>query len=228
MTAVIAGERCFCIYSPLRSQTVLKTKTMAAILTTSCLLITLGYYVVIEKYTVICIVDIAHNTSFHQVSAASRFYLQNKKMVDLFDGTIFGFLLPGVFITVVVGCTVAMTVKLQQVIKWREAASTALSKKEVVLTKMLIALSTEFVIVCIPNVIFRILCVAFPDFYGVGRYFNTHFFLVSIMEILSFMGASIHFFVYFFVGSKYRQTLKELFGDIYTCIQRSPGKAMQL
>ncbi|PVD28461.1 hypothetical protein C0Q70_11049 [Pomacea canaliculata] len=136
VTTVIGSERCFCIYFPLRSQTVIKTKTMAIFLTLSCLLITLGYYIVSEKYNMICLHDVERNVTFWQFTATA-YYFQHQSLVDIFDNAVYGLCLPTVFIIIDISCTAAMFAKLKKTMSWRFQASSTISAKEAMLTKML-------------------------------------------------------------------------------------------
>ncbi|KAK7485146.1 hypothetical protein BaRGS_00023556 [Batillaria attramentaria] len=141
ISAIVACERCYCVARPLKSQTVLSTKTMAGIIFTVCTPAVAGCFVVMSRWNYGCIFD-TRTGSITRVPTASEFYLQNRQLVDILNGTVYGFALPGFCMTVVTVMTVITVVKLKQMAKWRETTSSArsLSAKEVALTRMLVVL----------------------------------------------------------------------------------------
>ncbi|XP_025098549.1 uncharacterized protein LOC112566538 [Pomacea canaliculata] len=211
VSVVIASERCFCIYFPLRAQNFIKTKTMAIFLALSCIFITLGFYVVSEKYNMICVYDVERNVTFWQLITTTSYYVQHRNLVDIFDSTVYGFCLPAIFNVTVAACSVAMILKLKKTLSWRDKASSAMSTKEALLTKMLVCLSIQYNIFSSPNFCIRSAGMFESGLSGSGKYFNTFMLMVSVVEICSFLNSSIPFFVYYFVGSKYRETLQGLF-----------------
>ena len=57
MSAIIASERCFCVVSPLRSQSVLSTRTMAVIIVFVYIVVLGLYFVVALRYRLVCVYD---------------------------------------------------------------------------------------------------------------------------------------------------------------------------
>ena len=55
ISAIIASERCFCVVSPLRSQSVLSTRTMAVIIVLVFIVVTGLYFLVAVRYRVVCV-----------------------------------------------------------------------------------------------------------------------------------------------------------------------------
>ena len=53
MSAIIASERCFCVVSPLRSQSVLSTRTMAVIIVLVFIVVLGLYFVVAFRYRIV-------------------------------------------------------------------------------------------------------------------------------------------------------------------------------
>ncbi|PVD28459.1 hypothetical protein C0Q70_11047 [Pomacea canaliculata] len=173
VSVVIASERCFCIYFPLRAQNFIKTKTMAIFLALSCIFITLGFYVVSEKYNMICVYDVERNVTFWQLITTTSYYVQHRNLVDIFDSTVYGFCLPAIFNVTVAACSVAMILKLKKTLSWRDKASSAMSTKEALLTKMLVCLSIQYNIFSSPNFCIRSAGMFESGLSGSGKYFNT-------------------------------------------------------
>ncbi|KAK7496468.1 hypothetical protein BaRGS_00012390 [Batillaria attramentaria] len=214
LSGVIAGERCLCVVWPLKSQTMLKTKTMAIVISAGVFLITTGRFIISEKYRMGCVYDERNDQQTFQFFP-SEWYIQNRGIVDIFDGVVFGLILPGTFCLTVVLTTLATALVLKKAVAWRQesssSSSSSLSTKEIALTKMLIYLSVQFVLLNIPNLLFRFICIFVQDLSPSGQYHNLYFFLINILEMCAAMNSSLNFFVYVFTGSKYRETLKGFF-----------------
>ncbi|KAK7466677.1 hypothetical protein BaRGS_00037244 [Batillaria attramentaria] len=100
ISAIVACERCYCVVRPLKSQTALSTKTMAGIIVTVCTPAVAGYFLVMSRWDYVCIFD-SHTASMTYLATASEFYLQNRQLVDILNGTVYGFALPGFCMVVV-------------------------------------------------------------------------------------------------------------------------------
>ena len=57
ISAIIASERCFCVVSPLRSQSVLSTRTMAVIIVVVFIVVLGLYFVVALRYRLVCVYE---------------------------------------------------------------------------------------------------------------------------------------------------------------------------
>ena len=55
MSAIIASERCFCVVSPLRSQSVLSTRTMAVIIVVVYIVVPGLFFLVAFRYRLVCV-----------------------------------------------------------------------------------------------------------------------------------------------------------------------------
>ena len=73
LSAIIATERCLCVLSPLRFQTLLQTRTMAVIITAVYLVVVGVYFIVATRYRFGCVFDPSSNTT-HYTTVAGEFY----------------------------------------------------------------------------------------------------------------------------------------------------------
>ena len=80
MSAIIASERCFCVVSPLRSHTVLSTRTMAVIIVVLFIIIPGLYFFVAVRYRVMCVYDRTTDTYFKIVDGG-EFYYKHKVII---------------------------------------------------------------------------------------------------------------------------------------------------
>ncbi|PVD28185.1 hypothetical protein C0Q70_10771 [Pomacea canaliculata] len=165
VTTVIACERCFCVMSPLRSQSVIKTKTTVAfVLTISSVLIG-GFFVVGARWSVRCVYDpLTNSTSL--TAFPSAFYVSHREVVDILDGVFYGLLVPGLTITIVAVTTCLTTFKLRKMATWRQQTSSAAvgqMTRDLTLTRMLIGTSVMFLVCNIPGITARTVILVVPD-----------------------------------------------------------------
>ena len=74
MSAIIASERCFCVVSPLRSQTVLSTRTMVIIIVVVFIVVTGLYFVVALRYRMVCMYDPTTDMYFKMIDGGEVYY----------------------------------------------------------------------------------------------------------------------------------------------------------
>ena len=218
ISAIIASDRCLCVLSPLRSQTMLKTRTMAVIITVVYFLVGGLYFLMATRYRISCVFDPASDSVMYSLTA-SEFYLNNETLISYLDSFVYGAGIPGVVIIVVTTTTIMTAVKIRQAAAWRAGTSTAsgsssssISPREVALTKMLIGSSVLFIVCVSPLALFRFVWLFLPEM-NVGR--RNHNFYVAglwVLEIFAYINSSFNIFVYYTLGSRYRETFWALFG----------------
>ena len=222
LSAIIATERCLCVLRPLRFQTLLKTRTMAAIIIV-VYVVTVGlYFVVHMRYRIECIFDLITGTVNYVDINADGTFRQGKEVPIFLDTFIFGIGIPSVVVTVVTTTTIITGMKIRQAAAWRAGTSSAsghssssslsISPQEVALTKMLIGIAVLFVVFISPQVVFRFACLAFPEMDVGGRKQNFYVGVMWSLEIFMNVNSSFNFFVYYIIGTRYRETFWALFG----------------
>ena len=161
LSAIIASERCFCILQPLRSQTVLRTSTMTAIIVAINVLVVGLYFLMLTRYNIIC----AYNPitdSVVMTMTGGEFYLRHQKLLDILTVFVFGVGFPCVVMVVVITTTIITAVKLRQAAAWRAGTSSSgsVSSREIALTRMLVYNSIFFIVCILPIALFRSVCLA--------------------------------------------------------------------
>ena len=212
LSMLIACERCLCVYSPLRAQKIFKTRSTGFAIFVSTLVHHGLIYISSSRWGTACVFDPVTNSTSKAIYA-TKFYLQNQKVFDIVSGLIPGLLLPATYVTVVSVTTAMTLIKLRQVATWREQTSSAgaVSSQEVALTRMLIGISVLYVVCYIPVLAIGMILLTVPDMSLKGRYYNAFNLMTSVFELSSYINASFNFFVYRFLGSKFKETLKEVF-----------------
>ena len=212
MTMVIACERCFCVISPLRSQHILTTRSTLTIIVLAFSLIVGTFFVIGTRWSLICVFNPRTN-SFSSELYPSKFYLLNRKLINTLDGVAYGLVLPGTFVVVIIISTIVTVSKLKQMATWRGKASSsaAMSLRDVALTRMLIGCSVLFIVCTVPGVTFRTLTLFVPELSLGGRYTNTFTVMTTVTSRLCvYINSSFNFFIYYSMGTKYRETLNSI------------------
>ena len=211
ITTVIACERCFCVLSPLRSQTVIKTRTAAIFLLLASLGVLAILFITTTRWSLACVYDPVSNSTSRTIYSR-KFYRENKEFVDTLTGYVVSLALPALYIGVVSTSTAITLVKLRKVAAWREQTSSAtMSSREVALTRMLVGIAVLYVICLMPVLALGVAILSVSEFSLHGRYYNIFNLMVSIFELFSYINSSVNFFVYCFLGSRFKETLREMF-----------------
>ena len=207
--AIISVERCVCILFPLRAKTCISTKAVAIVTVAGVLVIGFGRFAITAMYEVTCFHEI-HTQRISWKLSVNDYYFRNKAMISALDGLIYGGLLTVGCPVIVMIATTITGVRLAQVVRWRSETSSSLSSKEIDVTKMLIALSIEFFVLSIPFVVLRIAPLFEPRMRDWGEFTNALYMFLGFSELCSYVSSTVNFCVYYFTGTKYRKTLRDL------------------
>ncbi|XP_076454849.1 uncharacterized protein LOC143289687 [Babylonia areolata] len=211
ISAVIACERCYCVINPLKSQTLMRTRTMAFILSLIFLTMLSLFFIVTLRYKIGCLHDPVLGVAFRTM-VAGPFYANNKELVEFLDSTFFGSGVVGIVMVVMVTATTITTVKLRQIMAWRSETSSSMSSREVGLTKMLIGSSVLFIVCVFPTFLLRMACLFMPEMSAGRRNQNFYFSCLWIADVFININSSTNICVYYKMGSRYRETFWTMFG----------------
>lgn len=145
---------------------------------------------------------------------------------QLVEGIIFAvggvFVELGAFVTVVV-CTIILVVKLRGKSKWREM-STSLAQTEKTInrdhkvTKMVIVISTLFIICFTPTCVTLAGMILEPELSVAGRYRNMFVCAFSVCFTLESFNSATNIFIYYHMSSKYKAVLQKILGKRWNMI----------
>ena len=225
LSAIIASERCFCILQPLRSQTVLRTSTMTAIIVTVNVLVVGLYFLVLARYNIVCAYNpISDNVIMTMVGG--KFYLRHKKTMDFLFVLLYGAGYPSFVMVVVTTTTIITAVKLRQAAAWRAGTSSSgsVSPREIALTRMLVYNSVFFIVCVLPIALFRSVSLLLktnkqadqqkPLFTSKSSFHSTQTFRrCSFQKVLNCGMMYNHFSTSIFYKSGY---LPPMFGGVYS------------
>ncbi|KAL8563836.1 hypothetical protein ACOMHN_061960 [Nucella lapillus] len=215
LAAIISTERCVCVLFPLQAHRCIPTKVLAFMIVSGVCVLGITRFAITAQYQVTCFYEMKTGRRSWQVFV-NDYHFQNKEMLKVLDGIFYGFCVSVGCPVIVLITTVLTAVKLQQTIRWRHLTSSSMSIKEIGVTKMLICLSIEFFVLSIPVISLRVLPIFEPKLSAAGYYANLFVTLLGFSELCSYTSSSVNFFVYFFTGSRYRETLNSLFAQITT------------
>lgn len=212
ITTLISFERCLCITHPFIAKQVLKTKTMGVIVALASVVLTVFIYLVsAQKYRMGCGYYPRLNMKL-AVHYPSDFYLENKRLMDIVNGLVYGVALPSFFVLATTVTTTITAVKLRGAATWRQnMSSVTMESKEIALTKMLIAVSCLFIVCTIPNVVLRITPLVVGEFRLGGRNQNLLLSGICVVYMANATNSAMNFIFYYKMGSKYRMVLKSMF-----------------
>ncbi|KAL8611206.1 hypothetical protein ACOMHN_013637 [Nucella lapillus] len=211
VSAVIAGERCICIMWPLKASAVLKTKTIGVLLLLGILPIYAGRIVVALRYHVVCIVDVMTEQPLLFVTS-SEFYRVHSHLVNVLESFVYGLGLAVALCIFIIITTFITALNLRKSTEFQKESSTAgLSARNVAVTRMLVYLSLQFIVLSSPNTLIRATLFFLPQLSTTGHWANLYFCLMTVTELCSILNSTFNFLVYYFFGSKYRKSLQEMF-----------------
>ncbi|GFO38994.1 chemosensory receptor a [Plakobranchus ocellatus] len=225
ITAFISFERCLCVLMPLKVKRLITTKTTLRAIIIIVILTTFPYFISYFGYRFVWIKYPHFNaTILNIISRGNDYYILLETIVMIICGVIQPIL---AFIIVIV-CTIFLTVQLKKMSSWRKtatsvdsranstpsdaAAGSSSSNRDVRLIRMVVAIASIF-IVCFTPTCVQLVCTAmFKEFFYFGVY-ERLFFLISIFTLLcQSVNGSLNIIMYYNMASKYRITLRRLFG----------------
>lgn len=122
---------------------------------------------------------------------------------------------PFVAFVVIIVCTLILVVKLGNQTKWRQNSAAGLqnervSSRDKKVTKMVVVISTLFIVCFIPVSIIFIPMAVVPDFSVDGKYRNANIIFIGLGLILESANSALNIFIYYFMSSKYKEVFRDL------------------
>nr|KAG5688559.1 hypothetical protein BaRGS_002774 [Batillaria attramentaria] len=155
ITMVVAVERCVCVVFPLRANSIMRTRTMGALLTAIVIALTLAFSIINLRNRVAEVRDEESGKAHHQI-LVTDFFSKHPLIYEILFNLILSIVVP-IVTFVVVGVATAITViKLRTAIAWRASTSSGRGdnrsqQQQAALTKMLVILSCVFMVFSTPG-----------------------------------------------------------------------------
>ena len=213
LTMIISVERCVCVLWPLQAASLMTARGLGLVVLCVVAVVHLLCVAFPLKVNVQKVTSPFTNASDYKL-VLSEMYRDNPVLFDTIEKTFVSNVVP-LFNFVVVGlATIVTVVQLRRMIAWRSNTSTAkdsvMTRQQVALVKMLVIVSTIFILTSCPFVALSITNLAEPQFALNRRYTNTYLLTHALHMTLGMLNSSINFFVYVLRSSKFREELKRL------------------
>ncbi|CAL1528654.1 unnamed protein product, partial [Lymnaea stagnalis] len=214
ITAFVTFERCLCICLPLKVKTIL-TPTRV----NGCIV---GIFLVVMA----SVAPTYYTSRLGDVFIAERnrtlvglVVTPDRAQVESVAFTINNVVSPIGSFCVVVVCTIVLAVKLREKTKWRQSATRAkeqdragkISRKDQKAVKMVVAISTVFIVSFTPTTVFFAWMAHDPAFGAGGVYQNIFNVVFSFSFLLEAINGSVNIFVYYNMSSRYRNSFIRMF-----------------
>ena len=217
LTMIISVERCLCVFLPMKAVTLMKTRTMAALIAATiltlqslCLLYPLKLEVVEYRNA-----RGTNNTAIFVIQF-TQLYADNPAL-HILENVILMTVIPFFTFAVVVVATALTVIQLRRATVWRSSASVSTSanaagitRKERGLVTMLVTVNCVFIITASPNIALGLTRSLVYDFWLTRRYANIYMAAHGWLLGLGVLNSSINFFVYVVRSSRFRQELRGL------------------
>ncbi|KAL8573484.1 hypothetical protein ACOMHN_047755 [Nucella lapillus] len=212
LAAIISTERCVCVLFPLTAQRCIPTKVFAIVVGFVIFTLSMLRFVVTAQYRSGCFYEEKTQRISWQYEINHDYFSKNETMLRFLEGVFYGFIISVGCPALVLITTIITAIKLRQIVRWRSQTSTVMSSpKEIGITKMLICLSVEFIVLSSPVIIVRVSRL-FPSVLNTDYHLNLYRILANSYEVCFYISSTVNFVVYYITGTKYRETLHALLG----------------
>ncbi|KAK3743562.1 hypothetical protein RRG08_027429 [Elysia crispata] len=226
VTAFISFERCLCILIPLKVKKWVTPKTTTVVVVTISIT-TIGPYIgVYWRWIFVWKFLPGRNATVLGVTVV------DKPVLILMESVIniaIGAIQPIVAFVTVLVCTVFLVVYLRRSSQWRKSMASAagktagvdkssrfepkqnISKKEEKVVRLVTSIATIFIVCYTPNTLMILHMAIFPSFSLFGQHRNTFLMVYLVSVLANSVSASVNIFIYYNMGTRYRNALRLLF-----------------
>ena len=218
LTMIISVERCLCVFLPMKAVTLMKTRTMAALIAATILTLQSLYLLYPLKLEVVERRNArgTNNTAIFVIQLTQLY--AHSPALQILENVILMTVIPFFTFAVVVVATALTVIQLRRAIVWRRSSASAstsasaagITRKERGLVTMLVTVNCVFIITASPNIALGLTRSLVYDFWLTRRYANIYMAAHGWFLGLCVLNSSINFFVYVFRSSRFRQELRGL------------------
>ncbi|CAL1538294.1 unnamed protein product [Lymnaea stagnalis] len=211
LTAFIAVERCLCIAWPLRVKSLLTPWRTGTVV--------ICIYIVLVSSTLSLFVANRIGPRFNQefnLTAVGLIVASNVDLMENISLTICIIAQMTAF-AVVTMSTLGLVRSLIRVAKWRKSTSVCarlnhVSIRDKQLVKMIVILSTVFIVCALPTVVGNLVMIFLKDFNVKGTGKSLFICCFSVFFVLEAINSSANIFIYFKMSSKFKEMFLSMFG----------------
>ncbi|XP_055869032.1 neuromedin-U receptor 2-like [Biomphalaria glabrata] len=233
LTALVAIIQCLCVVLPFKVG-ILFTPRRTAILTFGLFIFfVFCYSAAFFRYEFVMVFFPEVNTSLYIMVELSKGAIIDDMMYYL------GFVaMPMANMVIVICCTLILVIKVKASVNWRNNAQSGKSfskanrsasridssTKEGRLTKMIIAITTVFIVCNMPNNIIIMARMFKPEFSERGKYQFVFTLIHGMMYILETFNSSLNVLIFYKMSSKFKSEFNKIFHSPFKVETCRPGK----
>lgn len=148
-------------------------------------------------------------------------FTENRHQVEKISFAINNFTMPSIAFVIIVVSTVALVIKLRTAAEWRkrstcQAQEDRVSRRNQKVAKMVVMISTVFIICFIPVCVIMLAAVFEPELSFGGKYLKISILFCSLGFVLESVNSSMNIFIYYHMSSRYRAIFREMFSMLTT------------
>lgn len=212
---VISVERCLCVLYPLHAQSLIRTRTVT-ILIVACFILSQSLFSIGRTMTQVVTVQIEGKIVW--LTVPTEFYLENKVFLNTLIKTLLGTVIPIVMCVVISIATTVTVFTLRTAMSWRVKTSFInedSQSRQMALTKMLVIVSTTYVITMVPFVGREIAVWLVNDCYVLkGSCYDIMAAATGIVYTFPEINNCFHFFIYFHHSSRFQAEFQKVFNSV--------------
>lgn len=210
ISLVIALERCACVFLPLRIDTLMRTRTMAALLAAIVVTSQAAHVPFPLRHDVGRIGNCTGKVVW--VTVETKLYEDNKLLFVVLDQYFSSFVLPVGTLFGVSLSTAITLIKLKLALEWRTGASTggSFTARQMALTRVLVLHSCIYIACSAPLAMLTLTSMIVAEFTVYSRYSNLFLLTYSSVGVISALQSSLNFVLYYTFSSRYKHALGEV------------------
>lgn len=222
---VIAVERWTCVMCPLRAHTLIRTRTMGGLILLSIFLFQAVY---LSTPFAIRASVLNVDRYVQWIIAPTQFQQDYAFLVKVLGVTVLEVIFPIASFVIVSITTVITIIKLKAASAWREEASMNTGKKynqQMALTKMLVIVSCVYILTMVPLVARGLSLLTDEARFVTGTYNDISMIVSAVVNMCPRINSSIHFIVYCFQSTRFRNELACMFSSSFSKAGHLPSKS---
>ncbi|XP_059141134.1 adenosine receptor A1-like [Physella acuta] len=208
ITAFVTFERCLCTAVPLKVKTILTPRRVVVIISAIFIAVALSISPVYFSTHLAWKWYPTRNASL-----IGLVFSENKDTINSITLGLSVVLCDGAFVFVAL-CTAILVINLNKSRKWKITAARgtdAAVAKETKASKMVVLIAVVFITCLLPGSVYSLAMIAAPDFNTGEAEQNLFFVAWSFAHVTESLNASVNFFVYLAMSSKFKDTFVSVF-----------------
>ncbi|XP_025116134.1 uncharacterized protein LOC112577299 [Pomacea canaliculata] len=211
ITMVIAVERCLCVMFPLKAASLISTRNMSVVMVFIGCFSQVAFFTMPARFVIIKV----NSTTSKMGPVSSDLYLKNQVFFTILENIVMMSVVPIATFLIISLSTGLTVVKLRAAMDWRRkfgSSSDESRSQHTAVTKMLVLVSSVYIVTTIPWVIFYLASLTVQEFSLTGQFYNLYMTSIVAVYHLPYINSSVGFFVYFNRSTRFRKDVLDTCG----------------